>query len=649
MQKSVYLITGILLILNIIPLAAATLAVDPLQAVYNIGDDVTLEFTVTRATSAHGFLTADLMCAEGSTEIYKTPLRSTAGEQKKISIPTKLDRFLIGTLRRGCTIFIEYGGESARSTPFEISSEMLVRATPNESVVQPGRHVSISGGATKRNGKTANGILDMFVTDMNISASASIRDGVFNITFPLATNARAQTYVVNLHAYERDSEGMLSNEGKTIVSFKVPQVLTTHDVAIDNSKLNPQESLGYRVFAYDQAEEPMALESSVRLTAPDGKSMLDERIHTGELRHIQFSWNATPGSWTLEATTGSMKRTREILMNAVRNVTFSLDNDTLIIRNFGNVPFSDVVRVSIGGEPRDVNVELGVGGSARFKLFAPQGIHEVDVQGGNHSATFGNVFLTGKSVDVRNADSRTWAVAPWIWWMILILVAASVALHFYRKFRRRTTWGRTPRSFNEEQKSSHTRTLAHPVDAISNSSGGRKEECVIVALYAKNLAHAENSDGPAAETIQRVVTQAKNARAAVYTQGSHKIMIFTQAVGNSGQAAVSLARDVERILMEHNRQYAMKLGFGIGINKGEMIVEMHAGKPRFTSVGTTVIGAKRLAEQAKESVFVGDDVYRSLIGKIKVEKVNEKTWKLKNQSSVGRNAEFLKRFMNERS
>ena len=80
-----------------------------------------------------------------------------------------------------------------------------------------------------------------------------------------------------------------------------------------------------------------------------------------------------------------------------------------------------------------------------------------------------------------------------------------------------------------------------------------------------------------------------------------------------------------------------------------MIVETREGRLHFTSVGTTVVSAKRLAEHAAGAVLVGEELHRSLIGKINVEKMGDKSWRLLGGGSKGRNAEFLKRFMEERS
>lgn len=655
MQKSVYCFLAMLAFWSAIPLATASIAVDPLQAVYNIGDDMAIGFTVTRASGANGFLVATLECAEGSSEIYKTPLRSSAGEQKKILIPVKLDRFIVGNLSKGCAVMIAYGDETGRSTGFEISSEVFVLATVQEVTVQPGSSVFITGSAAKKNGRAVEGILDIAVAGLNVSASVPIKGGVFNLTLPVASRASAQTYLINVRASERDDSGLQSNEGQTTLSFRVPQVLTTYEIALERASLSPPATLEYRILAYDQAEAPMALESSITLRSPAGTSVTSELVAVGVPRQWAFAGNATPGIWSLDAQTGDARRSKQITMQEVRNITFALENDTLIVRNVGNVPYAESVAVRIGDEPKAVPVQLSVGESVRLKLFAPKGDHEVRVDAANASVAFGRVFLTGNSIDVRNADSRSWKSLLWVWWMLAILIAAAVALQFYRKFGRRASWGKT--SHGTSESSVPVRAHATHSFTLPESLQGTKEECTIVAVHTKNLASIKGADSPAAQTLARITAAASAAGAAAYTQGACKILIFTPAVENPERAAIRLARDIERVMTEHNRQYALKIHAGIGISKGPMIIETQEGKPKFTSVGTTVVGTKSLAERAahatasldSSAIFVSDELYRSLIGKIKVEKVNEKTWKLRGQGGVSRNAEFLKRLYEQRS
>jgi class 3 adenylate cyclase len=236
----------------------------------------------------------------------------------------------------------------------------------------------------------------------------------------------------------------------------------------------------------------------------------------------------------------------------------------------------------------------------------------------------------------------------WVWWMLAILVVAALALHFYRKFGRRASWGRTPHMDSNTHSTHHAHHTAHSM-MLAAAPQGKKEECAVVAIHVKNHPLREDANSPAGQTLERITTAAVNAGAAAYTQGTWKIFIVTPAAGHPEQAAIRLARDSERIIAEHNRQYSLKLMAGIGVNKGPMIIETSEGKPKFTSVGTTVVGAKSLAERSTGEIFVSDELHRSLLGKIKVDKVNEKTWKLRKQGSVSRNAEFLKRLYERRS
>ena len=80
-----------------------------------------------------------------------------------------------------------------------------------------------------------------------------------------------------------------------------------------------------------------------------------------------------------------------------------------------------------------------------------------------------------------------------------------------------------------------------------------------------------------------------------------------------------------------------------------MIKEVKNGSRIFTSVGTTVVSAKRLAEHSKNSVYITEEVRKLVLGKAKTEKVNNKIWRFKKFSKANSesddNNKFINRFM----
>jgi len=118
--------------------------------------------------------------------------------------------------------------------------------------------------------------------------------------------------------------------------------------------------------------------------------------------------------------------------------------------------------------------------------------------------------------------------------------------------------------------------------------------------------------------------QAKRVGAKIYVDGDYRVIVFspilTKSMDNNIKA-IKIARDISNILAEHNRKYADKIDFGIGISSGEMIVESREGKFRFTSTGNTIGMAKKISGSSKGELLISEKIRRKALGKIKTTKI----------------------------
>ena len=109
MEKETYLLKASLVIflLICIPLASATISIDPLPALYNVGDDLNAKITLGKPVTTYDFLLVRLVCGTNSLEFYRAPLQVTGNEQKIVSVPITLNRFVIQDLRGECIFTAE--------------------------------------------------------------------------------------------------------------------------------------------------------------------------------------------------------------------------------------------------------------------------------------------------------------------------------------------------------------------------------------------------------------------------------------------------------------------------------------------------------------------------------------------------------------
>ena len=76
-----------------------------------------------------------------------------------------------------------------------------------------------------------------------------------------------------------------------------------------------------------------------------------------------------------------------------------------------------------------------------------------------------------------------------------------------------------------------------------------------------------------------------------------------------------------------------------------MIIENNEGKTKLTAIGNTITSAKNLAEYSQNQIRMSDDIYRSVLGKVKSEKIAEKQWKLISMPKRSQHSEFINKFM----
>ena len=79
-MKSVTSFAIILIFFMILPVASAEIIASQPEAVYNIGDQLSLVATLRPSVQTTDFLTVKLVCPNGDVELYKNPLTIGAGE-----------------------------------------------------------------------------------------------------------------------------------------------------------------------------------------------------------------------------------------------------------------------------------------------------------------------------------------------------------------------------------------------------------------------------------------------------------------------------------------------------------------------------------------------------------------------------------------
>lgn len=700
----------------IAPFASAEIFIDGVKSAYNMGDELNLSMTASSSIAANDFLISKIMCTGSSSssvngsatsevEIYRGALSMAAGSEKEVFISVKLDKILIGELGGNCVVRAAYNKVTADSAEFELTSGLDVSVDLSGVQLMPEEKLNVKGSAYKRNGEAVNGFVEASINSLGLNVSGVVKDGIFNFSFTIPREAHAGEYELVAEAYERDSNGDKVNAGLAEGNFRVKQINDKVDLAFSSQIVTPGSEFTFTALLYDQAGDEVSEDIALSLYYPNGSLIEKRLVKAGKAESIAIKQTDIPGYWKVDAEVGKIKTSKAFYVEEMQKAEFTFANDTLTITNVGNVDYTKAVEVMIGDKKEIVQINVSVGETRKFKLYAPDGEYDISVNDGTQLNSFGTSLLTGRAIEIQDITNLTSSM-PFIivMWIIIILVVAAIALYVYRKVARGSYSGRMPSfmgdngskpmttlgassmtsaaaSFRQEEKEEKdsvapttsafrqdeqsmreriTKVLpsvAPPFvvkkerEEYAKSSAtmehAQKQESSIVCLSVKNMAELMATKGGALGAVDRALSKAKSMRARIYIDGDYRVIIFAPAITRESAnetRAINAAKQIEEVLTEYNKLHVQKVSFGIGVNSGELIAESREGGFKFTSVGNTISAAKRMSDNANSEILLSEIFHRKTAGTVKVEP-EKGAWKIKRIVNRDRNSEFINKFV----
>jgi len=638
MIRGLLVVFGVLIMINI---ASAAIFVGQPGALYNVGDEFTLGVTLSPSEDVSGYLTAKLVCQEGSVELYKSPVSVVSGDQKDISISTTLSDSFIGNLTGTCLIRIDLEGEQVDSQTFEISSKANVYLEVAGIYFEPGKEVQVSGKATKANGNAINGYIQTVLSDLGLDIVRQVENGVFNFNFSVPENAKSGVYLLQANVYEKDEDGNAINYGKTSVEIRVNQVPKGIDVALSKQTIIPGEEMNYGIVLNDQAGDKISEDATLTIYSPDDSVFDTKIVKAGETYTWATKSNYAPGYWKIEAKARGLESKKMIYFESLEKASFRIANGTLIVVNEGNVPYNKPVQVSVGGKNRVIeNLNINVNEEKSVKLtVSKNGEYTVVVNDGATNSDLGATLLTGRAIDYGEFINGQYSP---IFWVVVVLILAVLVYYFYRKAVNRRYVGSVPRA-----SSGAVRLMTASADENKLVDSGHRGEATVIALKIGNIEEIKGADSNAASTIKKAFDKIKANGGKIYADGVFRIIVFSQMVtkeADNNLRAVKMANEIASMLSDYNKKYGHRIDFGIGVNNGEMVGEVVGGSIKYTPIGNTVILAKRIADGASETLLLSGAVHRRVLGAVKCDKHGD-YWKVNSIANRDRHSGFIEGFM----
>lgn len=632
------------------------------EELYNMGDTINLPLKINTLTNIQKFFTMNLICNGVETEIYKEYLSLNTGEEVERNPFIPLISGIVD--RPGtCVIKMILGEENKLTSEFEISDFISVELKTEKEEFAPGETMIVEGDAKRKNGKNANGIVELTIINQNTTiaeATDTVKNGYFHFELVLSSEIKAGKAFMKVNVYETDLEGKQTNKGSASKNIVIRQIPTSLELIVDNPEVEPGTNLEIRTILHDQTGE--SIDSNSVITVKNGKGKIIEQTDysTNDVFSLPIVYNEKPDNWTVFAISNDLESEVDFEIMQKEDIDIGLINKTLVITNMGNVPYDKLVLVKIGEESLSINVSLDVDEVQKYVLTAPDGEYEIEVSADGNSKFLEVATLTGNAIDVEKISKGVASLMKYsIVWIFITLILGFTAFLIFKKGHKRMFFGRASKK-NTNQKKPVEKEVALRKGSIvktrnkaelSLSIKGSKQNASIVCLKIKNLKEIQSRKSNAEETLQSIVIAAENNKAFVYENQDCLFFILsplkTRTFKNE-KVAIMIAQQAQAILMKYNKLAKQKIDFGISINYGTIIAKEEKNVLRFMSMGTLITTAKKIASISKNDLLLSENIKGKLGANIKVAKHQENKlifYSIKEIKDRENNKKFIQNFI----
>jgi hypothetical protein len=626
-------VLGLLVLLFSFSLASATIDITQPLSVYNFGDEIYLTVTL-NPSSVSGSFEINLVCGNQTANFYKIAPASSAfsvGQVQKINHKIVLKKEFIGNLSGDCNIVVSLGQETVVSNKFSLTSDINLNAKTDKYSYEPAEAINLMVDAVKFNGIPLNGFVEVSGAQ---NVKKQITSGNFTDLFTSSPTAEAGIYNMTILAYDSDESGIM-NQKTAYVSYEIKQIAKSIVINLPSNEVNPGESFEFGVDLYDQSGKSMSGNLSALLISPGEKEKIQFGVSPGINGNISFLDNSSAGEYRLIVSLGTLAEEKKFVLKAVPKIVMSfVDNSSVLsIKNLGNGLFNDSVVVNIGPDGNEtLFLNILPGEERKFNLKAPNGEYDISVDGGNSSLS-AHLLLTGSAIQVTDYRALSLITRyPLIWTFILIILILLVIVALIR-FKKT---GSHIKEIVPEKKEGLKVVGVKPMqkqffeigksnvnEAESNlNMSGKKDFASIVCVSIKNNSSLGNE---ARKKLSEAISKASDKNGVVDWKGNHALIIFSQLLTRTDKneiIASKVAWNIKNELEEYNKRFQDKIQFNIGINCGELVSSLNGGKLSYTSLGNSVLLAKRISEMNSGKVLVSITFRQKLMRELKVNKVN---------------------------
>lgn len=248
-------------------------------------------------------------------------------------------------------------------------------------------------------------------------------------------------------------KGMFFGVGLFLIALLIGVVCAEKlSIEIDNNYM-PGETMDFKVVLYDKANNPIdgQLEFEIQNFYTD--VVHKGRVRSGEVINFKLPNNAK-GYWAVIAKYDNIEKKELFRVLELEKADIKLEEDRLIIKNIGNVPYRKSLLISIGEHKETAIVPLEVGQIKEIKLTAPTGVYDVRVNDGSEKEdiVFSGVSLTGNVIGIRSISGGSfWSRYPMVVIFLVVVFVLAIIVSVGRMRRSSSTVNLVNKNININQ------------------------------------------------------------------------------------------------------------------------------------------------------------------------------------------------------
>ncbi len=327
---------------------------------------------------------------------------------------------------------------------FNLVNEIYIFAKPIKTEVEPSEKVKVIGEV-----KT---VLQEEVPEASVTINlegtefiVDVKSSKFEYELQIPPTMKSGRH--KLKFYVKDTYG---NAGQTDSNIYVKPVQTILKLETNRNTFIPSDTVEISATVYDQAGDLMTKMINIDMVSPNSEIAPLETLGSGQKVNFKILQFATPGTWKISAKTETLDAVQEIVINEVKSIDVSLDNQTIVIWNNGNVDYSDPITVDLNNGEYKLIKTASIRPNEKVIIDltkeAPTGQYDIMVTGSAIATPkrFQDVIIVGKNLKSVNS----------IYYFIIAVIVGALA--YLLLFKKRIIVSKKVREERERTKAQKT-------------------------------------------------------------------------------------------------------------------------------------------------------------------------------------------------